>query len=615
MHFYIGIESRDQTLVGTPDNTAVTDIELSCSPMPSVNLEVQSNATDVENLALVPIAVPQTSSPCHRTNATTNQLNSLSSLTSVAIVNASGQITLVPTIVSAAPIDGAKVLKKNKPKVYQQPASRKPVAIAPKPLFTLTIPSSTGSFPQICPIEESTNNQSGLELIEYKLNNKTDEMSNETVLASSMKQISKSTGGFSKAKTAMKIRHRPLSKRPRKKLRPDSKILFKPAKPSSSSCCNAPTSQTPLQVTPAMAELMKIAQEACKTLNISQSEEVTDQFPSSPEGIVSSGTPLHNPSEFVTTPTSTRRRSHIRQLNFGDATEISGIKSYPRDEATEEALVTKRSETPWDCALRNGIAAIPSSKESVFPAPNGKAKRARRHSMESKTNGLPLPQDTRILEDGRSNSRSGEIVGDVTSMGRPSTTQNAERLEASRVGSLTSSDYTDLETASILTEMATSAFKIAASENVVNEVEERSGTRTVSDPLHVGLPVLATPQKEITHNSQPSNLHSSCQEGQSSSSFGVWDGEIPRTPQIRFDLTNSTSPFQISLTKGFRFLPAADSPSLAAPSTPCITGAMNSSNSIDTPCNVMYQFPSVLNTPRFVDKIPKTFFYYLQLIS
>jgi hypothetical protein len=99
--------------------------------------------------------------------------------------------------------------------------------------------------------------------------------------------------------------------------------------------------------------------------------------------------------------------------------------------------------------------------------------------------------------------------------------------------------------------------------------------------------VLATPQKEITKNVAVVN---------SFNSFGPWAGEIPRTPQIRLDLTSTASPFQVLLTKGFRFLPAAESPNL--PATPRIFEV--NASSVETPYTGVYQFPSVLCTPRLV---------------
>jgi hypothetical protein len=103
------------------------------------------------------------------------------------------------------------------------------------------------------------------------------------------------------------------------------------------------------------------------------------------------------------------------------------------------------------------------------------------------------------------------------------------------------------------------------------------------------LPVFATPQKEITKNVAVVN---------SLNSFGPWAGEIPRTPQIRLDLTSTASPFQILLTKGFRYLSAAESPNLPLPATPRIFEV--NASSVETPYTGVYQFPSVLCTPRLV---------------
>ena len=86
-------------------------------------------------------------------------------------------------------------------------------------------------------------------------------------------------------------------------------------------------------------------------------------------------------------------------------------------------------------------------------------------------------------------------------------------------------------------------------------------------------------------------------EGTMSSAFG-WDGEVPRTPQIKMEGNSSSSPFLVSLTKGFQFLPAAESPSLAVtPLTPSILN-YGQSCSVETPFASLNRMLGILSTPR-----------------
>ena len=116
------------------------------------------------------------------------------------------------------------------------------------------------------------------------------------------------------------------------------------------------------------------------------------------------------------------------------------------------------------------------------------------------------------------------------------------------------------------------------------QAEAASTSSTTSEHI-----ISSTPLEKAACSNVAFNLAAQCVR-QSSTTFG----EIPQTQQILF--SSSTSPLQVSLTKGFRILPAANSTSLAVPATTCtVEASSNLSNPIET---VFYPFSSLLNTPR-----------------
>lgn len=725
-----GLESEDPTPIGTPESTDHNDVESLASP---ANLENQGNLTLAPESGIVALITnPQTG--IHETfgqtfctiqnsemvcDADSIIRNggiicdpvSMNSLNAVAIVTSSGQISWVPAVVSAAPPDSADESKSRKKKKLQisenrveasnqiipvqavghpqvgsgeppkkgrkrkyitsqrQFISRPPVAIAPKPVFTLTIPAPGIEYDQL---------DQGLPAVTEAVSDFVDEFNLKTYQNPKQLQLVPVTKPCSSPGPSkpMKIRHRPLSRKSRNKLRPE-KLRPVPAKPIVNACPDPSASEPSSNITPAMAELLKIAQEACKSMNIPEEEPEQETEVSLVSDVVHN-TPPVDPVGFVSTPTSTRRRSHVRQLNFGESPDIvdkpvgnspllrqakrpdiSGDNtarnlnpsaSHPPNSSSPKiatspkspAVRSIRSEIPWDTALRNAIAAAindpPPPEAAVFATPKGKAKRAKKQSptplKETETvdatntttfNTTPVEQVIASTSTSTCSSTPDPII---SSTPMEKTVSVAAEVSLPRFCMPSDTSYADFVAATILNEMANTPMKDHGLEEAYSNkppeervVEQRNSephlpnfgmcenalpNREVHNIQQLSLPVLATPlkQSDIVEN-HLTNLKFPC-DGHSSTGFASWDGEIPRTPQIRLDLTSSTSPFQVSLTKGFRFLPAADSPSLAVPATPCIFEGTSNNNSIETPYTGFYQFPAVLNTPRYVDSVSNT---------
>ena len=492
------------------------------SPALSNIEENQENALVPYNAEMPPVVEP---TPMSTTYCTIQDIichpSSTNSLDSVAIVTSSGQITLVPTIVSAVPSEAnnsilAPAPTKNTRKKRAAVVRRAPVAIAPKPVFTITIPEPESSN-QISTAVASAVSEAVSEYVEEfrasdvadtRLLNRKDQQSTEV-------QIIAASPGPSKPKPLPKMRtKRPLSKKPRKNWRTDGKIVEKLPNPSK------PTPNPPPQITSVMAELLKIAQEACKTMNIPE-QEPPAEVPQSPEVVFN--TPAPDSSDFVTTPTSTRRRSHVRQLNFGESPELP--VSVSKSTEKSPAVLKRRSEIPWDLALRNTIAvpaAAPSS-DGHFATPKGKAKRARKHSS---------PPPAEVVNEVSSNN-PGDVADSSTSTSSTTSEQipviSSTHLEKTAdvvqptplLCASTDNTYADLVAAPILNEMANTPMKeITSNEVATGPAEERIvelgipetsesqkpnlssfgiGILHPQEPAsqqHLSLPVLATPQKD-----------------------------------------------------------------------------------------------------------------------
>jgi hypothetical protein len=257
-----------------------------------------------------------------------------------------------------------------------------------------------------------------------------------------------------------------------------------------------------------LAALLKIAQEFGSTSISNQDQEaVREKEPlKSPDVVFDS-------PDFITTPTSTRRLSHVRQLNFGESPELS---NKPASTSPFSVVHPKRSEIPWDLALRNVIAAPPPPDSEIFATPKGKAKRRRKSS--------PAPVEKTSSIDPVPNTSTLPTIPQQTSTFLSSTPldQNAvtgtDPEPTPRLCDNTDSSYADLVAASILHEMAntpvieTTSVESSKPTSQENRVQER----VVPEPnlSHFGmdivnreepiiqqpLPVLETPRKEMVEN-------------------------------------------------------------------------------------------------------------------
>ena len=523
------------------------------SPALSNIEENQENALVPYNAEMPPVVEP---TPMSTTYCTIQDIichpSSTNSLNSVAIVTSSGQITLVPTIVSAVPSEAnnsilapapTKNTRKKRPVVVRRP----PIAIAPKPVFTITTPEPEGSN-QISAAFASAVSEAVSEYVEEfrasdvadtRLLNRKDQQSTEV-------QIIATSPGPSNPKPMPKMRtKRPLSKKPRKNWQTDGKIVEKLLNPSK------PVPNPPSQITPLMAELMKIAQEACKTMNIPEQESPAE-VPQSPEVVFN--TPAPDSSDFVTTPTSTRRRSHVRQLNFGESPEL--LASVSKSTEKSPAVLKRRSEIPWDLALRNTIAvpaAAPSS-DGHFATPKGKAKRARKHSS---------PPPAEVVNEVSSNN-PGDVADSSTSASSTTSEQipviSSTHLEKTAnvvqptplLCASTDNTYADLVAAPILNEMANTPMKEITS----NKIEKGPAEERI---VELGIPE--------TSESQKPNL--------SSFGIGILHPQEPASQQ--------------HLSLPVLATPQKDTDEVAA-----------SSALFEKPYTGFDQFPAVLNTPRYL---------------
>lgn len=503
---------------------------------------------------------------------------------------------MLPTLTSAQPTD-VPAVKKTKKRQKAPPVPKAPhpkrstqVAILPKPVFTITIPP-----PEV--VEECA-------IAPFN-------PAHQEVSAAVANAVSEAVSGFSpsksiepaeeqrpeevpvmpdkpkpllKIKRALTFRNRP-RKNPHHRLGPAPRKIVGDPPPGPS--------------TTHLADLLKIAQEQCKVI-----EPEVEEPP-----VVNPPTP--DPITIVTTPTSTRRRSHVRQLNFGESPSDESASPTCRPKVDRKNTTAPKSDIPWDSFLRT--VALPSSsvepaaeERPVFATPKGKAKRARKKSSPSgqsrssdsdgKTTAMPVtsadsvegPSDQEIVvitvEEQSPDSRNPNPVGPVLA-------EEARPVDGGGTSSASISNGGGGEVAQPLPPPVLPHFGSSSVGTGIGEIVFQQPS---------SLPVLATPRKEeeCVGGGLGHAASATC-DGHSSNSFGTWLGEVPRTPQIRMDTTGSISPFLVSLTKGFGFLPAADSPSLAIPSTPSIGGIYsNASGSIETPYTGFYQFPASLNTPR-----------------
>lgn len=364
-----------------------------------------------------------------------NGLNSLAFVTS----SGSGQITLVLTIISAIPSNAGpsdagpySAVEKRK-KGNNQPV-RRPVAIAPKPFFTISIPplDNNDQFP---------NAVGECEFLEQRVEDQ------QHLVDCNIEKINVESSPAPSTKKPMKVKNRPLAKSRRKKVAKTSNPVIE-------------ASQNPIStekfITPGLAALLKIAQEFGSTSISNQDQEaVREKEPlKSPDVVFDS--PVPNSTDFITTPTSTRRLSHVRQLNFGESPELS---NKPASTSPFSVVHPKRSEIPWDLALRNVIAAPPPPDSEIFATPKGKAKRRRKSSPAPLIETEPI-EKTSSIDPVPINTSTLPTIPQQTSSFLSSTPldQNAvtgtDPEPTPRLCDNTDSSHADLVAASILHEMA-----------------------------------------------------------------------------------------------------------------------------------------------------------------
>ena len=277
---------------------------------------------------------------------------------------------------------------------------------------------------------------------------------------------------------------------------------------------------------PALTALCNFAREARQN---SQSEEsaVTEQETAAVEEEKIS-TPTTDPVPFVSTPTSTRRRSsHVRQLNFGETPDTPVARSPVR-----RSIRNVGSEITWDSALR-GITTTSASgpglpgqthapedttKPSVFATPKGKAKRVRKSSplfrketadtvvVEEELISTTSPTKSPQPESEPIASTSEETMFPVPEHISPSCPTLAEKLYPNLMAGSESNDVSDadLVAASILSQMANTPYPEAVSTAPTTAAEPNLPNFSRPFAMHApsvsalqqapSMPVLSTPR-------------------------------------------------------------------------------------------------------------------------
>ena len=514
-------------------------------------------------------------------------MNALSGFTLVA---SNGQVALVPSLVMPA---NTKETKKRKAKASptKKPVRITPVPIRPYPAITIAIPPPPAetAAPPAPPVEAPAPpappavNEKVDRAVATAVNEAIAGFNSPVKISSPVKpststQVAKSAAAtsLSAKKPFLKIRRRKMPKKS-----PNHRLV-----PAARQSSQERPKNTP-RLSAGLEDLLKIARKAC--VDIDPSPDVIAET----EPTVT--TPSNEPGSLVSTPTSTRRRnSHIRQLNFGESPDLP-----PAQPKVMKTISAAPEPVPWDAFLRT--AAIvpeprkpsPTEDEQIFATPKGKAKRTKKVSPTG-----PQPSSTDKEEDPVVASTSAQpvepsenAIASETAGSVSQTDGSAAKEDGRPAIPVVGPDEAPTEPVRPTTLSLTTNFvqPSSAASSGVDVVFQQPGS------VGSGPPVLATPRKEEVANISTV----SCDGQMSSSSFGAWFGEIPRTPQIHMDLTNSSSsPFLVSYTKGFSFLPTAESPSLAVPATPSISGFHSASSSIETPIG-FYQYPSTLNTPRY----------------
>lgn len=379
----------------------------------------------------------------------------------------------------------------------------------------------------------------------------------------------------------------------------------------------------------ALEALLRIAKKEAETISPKPPTPLQASTGIRPDAEMATTTPAPESVTYITTPTSSsRRRNHVRQLNFGESPDLPIASSQPiplhvqsESEANSSPARPGRPLVPWDLALRNALAsASPAKDQNIFATPKGKAKRAKKTSPVAQT-----PPKGGLSKEKSSVKRTLETLGpqEPHEEAQPKADKEQEKpveeidlianesFEDSLPGITISQPELSPPSSSITVKTCSRGADSNEAAAACGLIEMANSNPVPcsqgEEQVHVSfshlqtqfpqmLPVPAAQSQNVPVHATPQKDPVMC-EGHSSMSFGAWYGEPPRTPQIRLDVTNSNSPFQVSLTKGFRFLPAAESPSLSVPLTPSIVGT-NSNSSIETPYVGFNQFASILNTPR-----------------
>ena len=250
----------------------------------------------------------------------------------------------------------------------------------------------------------------------------------------------------------------------------------------------------------------------------------------------------------------------------------------PESKMKETKEQKKKTGKTWDADLRFLTSCSSAPEVDVFATPKGKAKRAKKVEISPP----PTVGGVECKELEVEDSPAADMLTPCEA-----STPAVQRPDSGLPSFVPSVNATSCS--SLFREIVQTPMK-----DVDNSVREESLPR-VDSTVETNVP-LAQP-KELDQMMEGINdLFTPQKVDDTTSSVFSWIGEIPRTPQINTELTSSSSPLLVSLTKGFQFLPAAESPTLTVPATPSIAGEYAAgSNSIDTPCANFYQFPQ---TPR-----------------
>ena len=251
----------------------------------------------------------------------------------------------------------------------------------------------------------------------------------------------------------------------------------------------------------------------------------------------------------------------------------------PATESKTKGTKGWKSGKTWDSDLRFLTSCSSSAPEAdVFATPKGKAKRAKKvESSPPPTVGVAECKELEVDD-----SPAPDMMTPCEA-----STPAVQRLDSGPTSFVPSVNVASCT--SLFSEIAQTPLK--STDSVLPQESSARVVSTVETSVRLAQP------KELAQMMDGINdLFTPQKVDDTTSSVFSWIGEIPRTPQINTEVTSSSSPFLVSLTKGFQFLPAAESPTLQVPATPSIVGEYTAgSNSIDTPCANFYQFPQ---TPR-----------------